>query len=61
MIETPILSCDWSQCYGGPRQLRQIAAKCPPLAAAVAILRQRGEELEAASSVEFPVVEVSAR
>ena len=49
------------QCYGGPRQLRQIAAKCPPLAAAIAILRQGGENLESASSVEFPVVDVSAR
>ena len=49
------------QCYGGPRQLRQIAAKSPPLAAAVAILRKQGVELEAASSVEFPVVSVSAR
>ena len=49
------------QCYGGPRQLRQIAAKCPPLAAAIAILRQDGQSFEAASSVEFPVVSVSAR
>ena len=49
------------QCYGGPRQLRQVAAKCPPLAAAIAILRQGGHELEAASSVEFPVVSISAR
>ena len=49
------------QCYGGPRQLRQIASKCPPLAAAIAILRQGGTELTSASSVEFPVVEVSAR
>ena len=31
------------QCYGGPRQLRQVAAKCPPLAAAVAIIRQGGD------------------
>ena len=49
------------QCYGGPRQLRQIASKCPPLAAAIAILRQGGTDLTSASSVEFPVVEVSAR
>ena len=49
------------QCYGGPRQLRQIASKCPPLAAAIAILRQGGADLSSASSVEFPVVEVSAR
>ena len=49
------------QCYGGPRQLRQVAARCPPLAAAIALLRQRGDDLEAASSVEFHVVDVSAR
>ena len=49
------------QCYGGPRQLRQAAAGCPPLAAAVALQRQAGVDLAAASSLEFPVVEVSAK
>ena len=38
-----------------------MAARCLPLAAAIAIIRQKGEDLEAASSVEFHVVEVSAR
>ena len=49
------------QCYGGPRQLRVVAARSPPLAAAIAILRQGGADISAASSVEFQVVEVAAR
>eukprot|EP00092_Neocalanus_flemingeri_P040667 GFUD01044278.1.p1 GENE.GFUD01044278.1~~GFUD01044278.1.p1 ORF type:complete len:1538 (+),score=567.86 GFUD01044278.1:263-4615(+) len=61
-LSNPVYSMAKVQCYGGPRQLRQVAARCPPLAAAIAILRQAGEQdLQAASSVEFQVVEVSAR
>jgi len=48
------------QCYGGPIQLRSIAASCPPLAAAIAIQRQRGIHVTGMSSIEFPVVDVSA-
>ena len=40
---------------------RAPANECPPLSAASAILRQGGADLRSASSVEFPVVEVSAR
>eukprot|EP00090_Calanus_glacialis_P000787 TRINITY_DN10552_c0_g1_i1.p1 TRINITY_DN10552_c0_g1~~TRINITY_DN10552_c0_g1_i1.p1 ORF type:complete len:1436 (-),score=591.02 TRINITY_DN10552_c0_g1_i1:100-4407(-) len=61
-LSNPVYCMAKVQCYGGPRQLRQVAAKCPPLAAAIALLRQAGQQdLQAASSVEFQVVEVSAK
>merc|ERR1712059_144 len=60
-LSNPVYCWAKVQCYGGPRQLRQVAAKCPPLAAAIAILRQGGTDLTTASSVEFQVVEVSAK
>jgi len=60
-LSNPVYCMAKVQCYGGPRQLRQVAANCPPLAAAIALLRQDGQDLQAASSVVFQVVEVSAR
>jgi len=61
-LANPVYCMAKVQCYGGPRQLRQIASKCPPLAAAIALLRQAGQEdLQTASSVEFQVIDVSAK
>ena len=60
-LANPVYAKCRLQCYGGPLQLRATAAKCPPLAAAIALQRKaNGGEWDAtASSVEFPVVEVS--
>jgi len=61
-LSNPVYCMAKVQCYGGPRQLRQVAARSPPLAAAIAILRQGGmQDIQSASSIEFQVVEVSAR
>jgi ATP-dependent DNA helicase Q4 len=62
-LANPVYARCKVQCYGGPLQLRAVACKCPPLAAAIALQRQSGaaDALATASSVEFPVVEVSAR
>jgi len=65
-LANPVYARCKVQCYGGPLQLRAIACTCPPLAAAIAIQRQSGGQAAAdafatASSVEFPVVAVSAR
>ena len=60
-LQNPVYSHCRVQCYGGPLQLRSIASSCPPLAAAIALQRQKGADFSGASSVEFPVVEVSAR
>jgi len=62
-LANPVYAKCRLQCYGGPLQLRATAAKCPPLAAAIALQRKaNGGEWDAtASSVEFPVVEVSHR
>ena len=58
----PVYGTAKVQCYGGPTQLRTVAASCPPLAAAIAIERQRGVEINGVtSSVSFPVVEVSCQ
>ena len=59
-LENPIYCKAKVQCYGGPRQLRAFAARCPPLAAAIALLRQSGVDINLASSVEFGVVNVAA-
>ena len=59
-LENPVYCKAKVQCYGGPRQLRAIAARCPPLAAAIALLRQGGADINLASSVEFGVVNVAA-
>ncbi|XP_045592483.2 uncharacterized protein RecQ4 [Procambarus clarkii] len=48
-------------CYGGPRQLVAISHRCPPLAVAIALERQKGVSFENTSRVSFPVVEVSSR
>ena len=56
----PVYSNCKIQCYGGPTQLRTVAATCPPLAAAIAIQRKKGVDVNGISSIEFPVVEVSA-
>jgi ATP-dependent DNA helicase Q4 len=65
-LANPVYSHCKVQCYGGPLQLKAVACKSPPLAAAIAIQRQNGgaaavEALATASSVEFPVVDVSSR
>jgi len=61
-LSNPVYCMAKVQCYGGPRQLRQVASRSPPLAAAIAILRQGGmQDIQTASSIEFQVVEVSAR
>ena len=51
------------KCYGGSRQLRALARKVPAVAAAVAILRERGdaEELEQSNHITFSVVGVASR
>jgi len=61
-LSNPVYCMAKVQCYGGPRQLRQVASRSPPMAAAIAILRQGGmQDIQSASSIEFQVVEVSAR
>ena len=64
-LANPVYARCKVQCYGGPLQLRATACKCPPLAAAIAIQRQNSvagiDTFATASSVEFPVVDVSAR
>ncbi|KAG7168893.1 uncharacterized protein LOC121866392 [Homarus americanus] len=47
-------------CYGGPRQLVAVSRKCPPLAAAIALERQKGVRFENVNRVSFPVVEVAS-
>ena len=59
-LENPVYCKAKVQCYGGPRQQRAVAARCPPLAAAIALLRQSGVDINLASSVEFGVVNVAA-
>ena len=59
-LENPVYCKAKVQCYGGPRQQRAAAARCPPLAAAIALLRQSGVDINLASSVEFGVVNVAA-
>ena len=48
------------RCYHGPRQLKAVANRSPPLAAAVAMARNKGESFEGTAQIEFPVVTVSA-
>ncbi|XP_069951171.1 uncharacterized protein RecQ4 isoform X2 [Cherax quadricarinatus] len=48
-------------CYGGPRQLVAVSRRCPPLAVAIALERQKGVRFENTNRVSFPVVEVSSR
>jgi len=60
-LHNPVYSHCKMLFYGGPRQMRAVAAKCPPLAAAIAMARQAGENLDTASNFSFPVVEVSAK
>ncbi|XP_061215353.1 ATP-dependent DNA helicase Q4-like, partial [Neopsephotus bourkii] len=44
------------QCYGGPRQLRDVARSSPPVAVVLARERLEGKEHVQSSSVEFNVV-----
>jgi len=60
-LGNPVYSHCRVQCYGGPLQLRSVAAQSPPIAAAIALQRQKGVDFAGASSVEFPVVEISAK
>lgn len=48
-------------CYGGPRQLVAVSRKCPPLAVAIALERQKGTDFSKSNRVSFPVVEVASR
>ncbi|XP_077207416.1 ATP-dependent DNA helicase Q4 isoform X2 [Paroedura picta] len=45
--------------YGGPRELRAAAQRCPPLVVCLAQQRLRGIDLAQASSVEFDVIELA--
>ncbi|XP_071524359.1 uncharacterized protein RecQ4 isoform X2 [Panulirus ornatus] len=47
-------------CYGGPKQLVAVSRRCPPLAVAIALERQKGVSFEKRSTVSFPVVEVAS-
>ncbi|KAM4686328.1 ATP-dependent DNA helicase Q4 [Amazona ochrocephala] len=47
------------QCYGGPRQLRDVARSCPPVAVFLARERLAGKGHVHSSSVEFDVVSLS--
>lgn len=49
------------KCYGGPAQLRALATKNAPVAAAMALAREKGEQLEGSNSLSFEVVAISAR
>ena len=60
-LQNPVYSTCRIQCYGGPIQLRSAASSNPPLAAAIALQRQKGVDFSGASSLEFPVVDVSSR
>ncbi|XP_053099759.1 ATP-dependent DNA helicase Q4 isoform X2 [Hemicordylus capensis] len=55
----PTLSSCRTVCYGGPKQLRAVAQRCPPLAVCLAQQRQKGIDHTHASSVEFDVVELA--
>ncbi|XP_064641083.1 ATP-dependent DNA helicase Q4-like [Lineus longissimus] len=46
-------------CYNGPQQFREIAKKCPPVAAAIALDLKHGVNHNNSRSITFPVVEVS--
>ncbi|KAK3859142.1 hypothetical protein Pcinc_034708 [Petrolisthes cinctipes] len=48
-------------CYCGPRQLVAISRRCPPLAVAIALERQKGINFDNCNRVSFPVVEVASR
>ncbi|XP_077982235.1 ATP-dependent DNA helicase Q4-like [Glandiceps talaboti] len=47
-------------CYGGPKQLRTIAKRCPPLAIAIAKDRLNGQSHDNDARIEFPVVQVAS-
>lgn len=48
-------------CYRGPHQLVAVSRKCPPLAVAIALERQKGTDFSKSNRVTFPVVEVASR
>ncbi|EEC19777.1 rothmund-thomson syndrome DNA helicase recq4, putative, partial [Ixodes scapularis] len=48
------------KCYGGPQQLRSVASKNAPVAAAMALARQKGEYDEDSNSLSFAVVDVAS-
>ncbi|KAJ8041774.1 ATP-dependent DNA helicase Q4 [Holothuria leucospilota] len=59
-----VLPSTWStctiHCYGGPRQLREVAQRSPVVAAAIAKERLKGKSLDGISSVTFEVVEIAS-
>ncbi|XP_025115631.1 ATP-dependent DNA helicase Q4-like isoform X3 [Pomacea canaliculata] len=55
----PVYATCQLQCYGGPQQLQAVAKKCPPVGVAIARQKLRGERFERASSLTFPVVDIS--
>ena len=57
-LENPVYSDCKIQCYGGANQLKLISTKCPPLAAAAAIAREKGDNLDKSATISFPVVSV---
>lgn len=59
-IQNPVYSLCKIRCYNGPKQLKALAKKSPPVAAAIAVARKKGEEFDKSAQIEFPVVEVSA-
>ena len=60
-LENPVYSDCKIQCYGGPNQLKLLATKCPPLAAAVALAKENGENFDKKATISFPVVSVASR
>ncbi|XP_027231609.2 ATP-dependent DNA helicase Q4 [Penaeus vannamei] len=60
-INSPVYATCSVSCYAGPRQLVAVSRKCPPLAVAIALERQKGNSLENKNQVVFPVVEIASR
>ena len=59
-VQNPVYSSCRIRCYGGPRQLKAVAQKSPPVAAAVALEKKRGRCLDKTAQFDFPVVSVAA-
>jgi ATP-dependent DNA helicase Q4 len=59
-LQNPVYSHCKIRCYNGPRQLKAVAQKSPPVAAAVAMAKKKGEIVENTAQIEFPVVSISA-
>lgn len=56
----PVYSMCKIQCYRGPKQLKAIAQKSPPVAAALALARKKGQDVSNLGQFSFPVVEMAA-